>query len=189
SGKHFSDQDLTTFRAFAFESETKLGVNTFEKLRNHFPELEIDSLKALRSKIKDLSGLRPVKYDCCINSCMAYTGDHAEKTSCDYCEEPRHDENGFVRNVFEYIPLGPRLKHLYASPRSAKRNSYRANYKPDINKIADFFDGKLYKKLKKKFVEVLGKVLPRKYFDDPRDIALLLVTDGFQIFRKAKHTC
>ncbi|KIJ26649.1 hypothetical protein M422DRAFT_55435 [Sphaerobolus stellatus SS14] len=32
AGKHFNDQDLTNLRAFAFESETKLGVNTFEKL-------------------------------------------------------------------------------------------------------------------------------------------------------------
>lgn len=40
----------------------------------------------------------------------------------------------------------------------------------------------------KKNIVINGKVLPNKYFEDPRNVLLVGLTDGFQLFKRGKHT-
>jgi hypothetical protein len=52
----------------------------------------------------------------------------------------------------------------------------------------DVFDGEHYHKLRNKHVELNGKTYPHNYFEDPRNLALGLSTDGFAPFKKRKST-
>ncbi|KIJ42790.1 hypothetical protein M422DRAFT_106994, partial [Sphaerobolus stellatus SS14] len=177
----FSEEDFEALRAFAYQSEVRLTSRAYEKLRHTWPELKIDSPKVLRQRIRNLSGLSPVNYDCCVNSCCAFTGHLSDLTQCPHCNEDRFEANGRISHKqFQYIPLKPQLQKLYTSHKS------RHEHQPD--KICDFYDSQVYRELLDKYVEVLDCVLPHKYFGDERDLALLVLTDGFQIFRKRKYT-
>jgi hypothetical protein len=50
--------------------------------------------------------------------------------------------------------------------------------------IKDIFDGKNYKALKTKYIQIDDKTFGCQYFDDHRDIALGLSTDGFALFNR-----
>lgn len=54
-------------------------------------------------------------------------------------------------------------------------------------KMTDIFDGLNYRRLCEK-VELDGKTLSHKYFEDSHDITLGLSTDGFAPFKWRKHT-
>lgn len=56
------------------------------------------------------------------------------------------------------------------------------------NPIEDIYDSHLYRTLRDKYVVVNGHELPVKYFEDPRDVLLTSLTDGFQLFKRGKHT-
>ena len=43
-------------------------------------------------------------YDCCVNSCICFTGEFELLTTCPLCGEPRHDQRRKARNRFRYIP-------------------------------------------------------------------------------------
>ncbi|KIJ25032.1 hypothetical protein M422DRAFT_103022, partial [Sphaerobolus stellatus SS14] len=185
----FSEEDFEALRAFAYQSKVGLTSQAYEKLRHTWPELKIDSLKVLRRHIHNLSGLSPVNYDCCVNSCCAFTGHLSDLTQCPHCNEDRFEANGHIsRKQFQYIPLKPRLQKLYTSHRSAHLNRHQSRHEHQPGKICDFYDSQVYQELLDKYVKVLDCVLPHKYFGDEWDIALLVLTDGFQFFRKRKYT-
>jgi hypothetical protein len=50
-------------------------------------------------------------------------------------------------------------------------------------------DGRNYARLCKEYVTIDQKRRPYRFFDDPRDIALGMSTDGFAPFRRRKQTC
>ena len=56
------------------------------------------------------------------------------------------------------------------------------------DKITDVFDGSHYRSLRRQHVQLGGKELPHKFFEDRRDIALGLSADGFSPFEKRKVT-
>jgi hypothetical protein len=68
-----------------------------------------------------------------------------------------------------------------------KYRGYEHIYEPD--KISDVFDGAHYAGLCRKRVIINGKELPHLYFQDPRDVALGLSTDGFAPFKHRTTTC
>ncbi len=135
-----------------------------------------------------LSGVQCRVIDCCVKSCCAFTGKFSELKECPYCKEARYNSFKKPRNTFKYIPLIPQLQALYGGEESARRMRFRSEHDHTAGGYTDIFDGKLYQQLLKKHVVVDGKELPHKFFEDPCDIALQIVTDGFQIFKKAKHT-
>ncbi len=61
-----------------------------------------------------------------------------------------------------------------------------ANSVPGL--ITDIFDSENYQSLKSKYVQIAERVFKHKYFDNHRDIALGLATDGFAPFNKRKST-
>jgi hypothetical protein len=71
----------------------------------------------------------------------------------------------------------------------AEQMQYRAHvHKHDLGKMTDVFDGSHYRSLLGQRVQLNGKPLRHRFFDDHRDIALGLSTDGFSPFKKWKIT-
>jgi hypothetical protein len=65
---------------------------------------------------------------------------------------------------------------------------YRDKHQHTLGRSTDVYHGSNYRSLKGKRVEFGGKTLNHTYFDDPRDIALGLSTDGFAPFKRRKKT-
>jgi hypothetical protein len=66
---------------------------------------------------------------------------------------------------------------------------YRSKYQHDGTNLQDVMDGANYQRLRGTHVTINGQSSSYKYFEDHRDIALGLSTDGFCPFRKRKKTC
>src|SRR5208282_3395370 len=131
------DADMTrSMKFFAFENHGNLSDNTYDRLRTLLAEADvpIHSLKTSWISIQTQLDLRVRNYDCCIEGCMAFTGEHKKRRKYEYCKELRFVEpDGVVeddslfypdfelyttlkaRAVFIYIPIIPRLKLLYAN--------------------------------------------------------------------------
>ncbi|KIO23573.1 hypothetical protein M407DRAFT_46621, partial [Tulasnella calospora MUT 4182] len=183
----------TAIKTFKLQMEVNLGANAYQKFRATFTNLELPSLKTLRREMHDLCGIEPVVYHCCKNSCMCFAGPYTTLTSCLYCQHDRFKPNGQPYNQFHYIPLIPQIRALYAGKTSATAMRYRAmhefdNWLKDDRPITDIYDSDLYRNLRQSQIEVNGHVLPESYFGDPRDVLLTSLTDGFQLFRRGKHT-
>ena len=71
-----------------------------------------------------------------------------------------------------HIPIETILKNTYRNEEKAKAMRYRHDYQAS-EKIADFFDGEIYKKI-------------RSNFTDERDVALSFSTDGFRPYKTKK---
>lgn len=150
-------------------------------------------MKVCRARLQALSGFKPDRYDCCVNSCCCFAGEHKDRTKCPYCGENRYifDCMGKKksRKVFKYLPFIPRLISMYANPTKAKEARYRAFEHEHIQgKISDVFDSWIYRRLLGKRVVINGSTVPHRYFSDPRDIVLGLSTDGFCPFKRRKAT-
>ena len=183
--------DHTICRAFAFKVSTYMADAAWKKaplaFQTTFP---LPTLLQLHSRISFLAGFNAQTYDCCPNSCVCYTGPHAHATSCTYCGLSQYHTNGKPRKKFTYIPLIPRLQAFCANHKVATTMQYRCQSEsgsvPGV--IKDVFDGENYKALKSKHIQVDKTVFENRYFDDHRDIALGLSTDGFAPFNRRKST-
>ncbi|TFY81334.1 hypothetical protein EWM64_g2680 [Hericium alpestre] len=185
-----SNNDRQLLRLYAFKLRHHITDSAYKDLGSVFPHQDIPSLTSARTRIALLAGFKPVLYDCCPNSCVCYTGPHSNLDSCPYCSTSRYQSNGRARKHFTYLPLIPRLRAAVGSKGVAAQMRYRAfEHAPEEDVIKDVFDSKRYKRLCRQRVVVDGHELPHKFFDDPRDIALGLSTDGFAPFRKRKSTC
>ncbi|KIK97906.1 hypothetical protein PAXRUDRAFT_112727, partial [Paxillus rubicundulus Ve08.2h10] len=126
-----------------------------------------------------LSGVKPVMYDCCPNSCVAYTKKYIHHQSCPFCKESRLNTDGKPRRQFTYFPLIPRLQGYFQSLDTIKLMSYRELYQRNPGEISDVFDGDHYQRLLRHRVVVDGEKLNHRYFSGSRDIALSLSTDSY----------
>jgi hypothetical protein len=153
------------------------------------PDERLRSIKQLRSLACKLSGFTPKEIDCCINTCVAFTGYLKNMDKCPVCGEPRLDEKQKWRNTFSYLPLIPQLCALYTSPDIAKKMRYLHQYQNPENSISDIFDGDRYKELRRKNVIVEGHTQPYKYFEDEHQIALGLSADGMCPFKRWTNSC
>jgi Transposase family tnp2 len=138
-----------------------------------------------------LSRFEPVKFVCCINSCVCYTGPYADLDKCPRCGTSRLNEFGRARRTFSYMPLIPRLRALMSNRTYATHLQYRADEHANARtpgKITDILDGLHYRSLLGERVVVGDRTYPHNYFSDHRGIALGFATDGFAPFKKRKHT-
>lgn len=190
-----SSPEWSAIKAFKLQIEIGLGTNAFEKLRFTFPELgEIPSIKALRSQMESLAGLKPKLYNICQNVCICYTGAHANATHCPYCKQPRFRPNGKdPYRQFPYLPVIPQLQALYANAETAKAMRHRSEHHLDnaedpLGTISDIYDASHYQSLLDKHVIVDGRRLPHRFFQYPQDVLLVKLTDGFRLFKRGNHT-
>ncbi|PIL32951.1 hypothetical protein GSI_05069 [Ganoderma sinense ZZ0214-1] len=190
SGEDLTEEDMRILRPFSLKVDKHIPSNTYELFLPTFPESKVATWKTAQAHVARLSGFQPESYDCCINSCCAFTGPHASLSACPYCSEPRYNPSGKPRKVFIYLPVIPRLKAFLANKPMATEMKYRAEeqarHTPGV--IRDVTDSENYRTLLNKNVIVDGKTLSHKYFDDPRDVALGLSTDGFAPFKRCTKT-
>jgi len=64
--------------------------------------------------------------------------------------------------------------------------SYRANYQRDSLHISDVFDGHQYWNLLSETVTIDGVPCNHRFFSEARDVAIGMMMDGFQIFKRAR---
>jgi hypothetical protein len=188
-----SASDLSILRAYSFKVDEHLTDEAFAKIPYAFPSEPVPSVDICRSRVQFLSGLKPERYDCCINSCCCFAGEHKDRVKCPYCKQDRYifDRKGKrkPRKVFNYLPFIPRLVAMYANPTKAKESQYRAfEHKHTPGKIVDVFDSYIYRRLLGKKVVIGGNATSNQYFSDPRDVALGLSTDGFGPFKRRQTT-
>ncbi|KAF5337458.1 hypothetical protein D9758_018018 [Tetrapyrgos nigripes] len=193
SAATLAEYDLAICRAFAYKLTTHTTDRAFAKTPYAFPrhpsQLPLPKLDGIRSRVTALSSVVPRLFDCCPNSCCAYTGHHADLDTCPYCHEKRFRANGKPRKQFTYIPLIPRLQAFTRSTDMVEKMQYRAReHKHKAGHLNDIFDGTTYRKLRRRHVHINHTPLPHKYFEDERDCALGLSTDGFAPHKRRKKT-
>lgn len=186
--------EYAAIRAYKYQIEVNLGSNAFAKLLYTFPELDsIPSLKALRSQMQAMSGLKPELYDCCTNVCICYAGAFADVVTCPYCHEPRRHSNGASRRHFAYLPVIPQLQAMYANTKMASSMRYRHNTHQThagdpAGTISDIYHSSHYQSLLHQAVVVNSQELGHSYFNQPQDVLLINMTDGFRLFKRGHHS-
>ncbi|EPS96541.1 hypothetical protein FOMPIDRAFT_1104202, partial [Fomitopsis schrenkii] len=184
-----SNEEINLLKASALKVQDYLSEATFDKFRTTFDTPGLCSSQEARRRIDFLAEFKPVRYHCCVNSCIAYAGPaYANLNACPKCEEPRYHDcmNRRPRKVFTYLPLTPRLLSLVSHPEQARLMRYRAYEHPtnrEADKMTDVFDASHYQNLLGTRVTVDGAELNHNFFCDSRDIALGFSTDGFSPFK------
>jgi hypothetical protein len=188
SAEIVSTSDMSTLRAYAFKINAHLTDTSFAQLPFTFPNDVVPTVNISRSRIQFLSGVTPVHYHCCINSCCCFVGPHKDLTCCPYCHEDCYLPHGDGQRqkpskIFNYIPLIPHLVTMYANAEKAKEMRYQAFEHDHIDgRTTDVF----YQWLLRKKVNVGRQALPHQYCSDPQDATLGLSTYGFGPFKKCK---
>ncbi|KAJ7302894.1 hypothetical protein DFH08DRAFT_988548, partial [Mycena albidolilacea] len=185
-----TDKAMDSIRAHNFKVNIDLGSRAYAKMKRAFPQLrDLPTLCNLQSEIAFLSGIKPVKYDCCKQSCCCFCGPYSALETCPYCDEPRYDSRGRPRATFDYLPLIPRLQALFSDKEMCEELLYRARHKSASGKIEDIFDSLHYRRLRQRNVSVEDSVLAHLFFEQDTDIAMGLSADGVCPFKNRKSTC
>jgi hypothetical protein len=125
-----SDEQRQTLRAIAYKLKHRQTEAAFNDLPFVYPNSETPTWKAAQTQLLKISGLAPILYDCCINSCCCFAGPHVNRTMCPYCNEARYDQSKQPRRRFSYIPLIPRILAAFRNAEQAKRRRYRSEAYP-----------------------------------------------------------
>ena len=140
------------------------------------------SLYKIKNYLKDVTGLIPVFYDMCENSCICYTDQYELYQNCPICNSTRLDSRGKAKKVMPYLSIINRLKMQFNNKNRAEellyRHEYITNKDDNDDDLDDIFDGKIYKEL-----------VNNNLFKDERDIALTVSCDGYQIFKQKTDDC
>ncbi|KAG8705013.1 hypothetical protein FRC09_003206 [Ceratobasidium sp. 395] len=185
--RHLTPCDRKTLSFLAARLRTHFSRETYEDLRRHAcEELGLPSDFVAWRRLKILSNnLETRSYECCVQSCICYLGKYRDLRSCPKCKSPRYGAAGKPRRYFHYTPLIPQLIGLFQSRDMVKKMRHRVKHDKyraaNPGKISDVFDGSLYRTLRTKKVFEEGDY---KFFDKPKDIALGLGTDGFNLFKR-----
>ncbi|KAH7338458.1 hypothetical protein B0J17DRAFT_545322, partial [Rhizoctonia solani] len=188
-----SAEDQLIVDAFNYRMTTNITANAAALLPYAFQDqrlADVPSLYKIQLRTAALSGIAPVLYDQCKNSCCCYTGDLKNLISCPYCRPPCFKPDGTpAAKPFSYLPLIPRLKAAMANTRIRNLMGYRDKHTQNrqTGQFTDIFDGSHYLGLLDKFVPC-ARVKDRQFFQDARDIALGPSTDRFCPFKKRKQS-
>ncbi len=140
------------------------------------------SLYKIKKYLKDITGLVPVFYDMCENSCICYTGQYETYQNCPICESTRLDIRGKAKKIMPYLSIKDRLQIQFNDGNRAKEllyhHEYIINKHNDNDDLDNIFDGKIYKEL-----------VEENLFNDKRDIAFTASCDRYQIFKQKTDDC
>jgi len=165
----------------------KMSQSAFKQLQFSFRNrLALPSEYIIFRRIATLSEVIQVKYDCCPNSCIAYTGKYSILPSCPFCKESRLNARGKPHQQFTYFPLIPHLQGFFQSVEMMDLLRYRARFTQNSGTITNVFDGIHYQNLLKEFVMIDRKKLSHRYFSDPHDLALGLCTDSYMLSKRRR---
>jgi hypothetical protein len=178
--EELSEQEILEIRRLWWKLKYNISDNAYDDLPDivDFDINNFTSLYRAKKRLSRLTGIIGTNLHCCVNSCVAYTGDYATLKECPVCHEPRLADENKPRKKFTIIPLIPRLQLQYKDLERARHLRYRAEYIQHMGNFGDVFDGDAYMEL-----------CDQGFFSDERDVALGVSTDGFQIFRQRTNDC
>jgi hypothetical protein len=138
------------------------------------------SLYKVKKYLKEITGLVPVFYDMCENSCICYTGQYESYQNCPICDSTRLDAKGKAKKVMPYLSIKDRLNIQFNDENRARELIYRHKYitNKEDDDLDEIFDGKIYKEL-----------VDENLFNDKRDVAFIASCDGYQIFKQKTDDC
>ena len=119
----------------------------------HFPNVKLPPMWHMNNKLEKMLQLKPQIYDCCVNSCHAYTRDDADAEKCRFCKTDRYHPlqqgHNMRRPVKQWVffPLIPRLILQYKGGRAQVLTEYRDSFRTARSSFCNFrdiFDGDLY---------------------------------------------
>lgn len=116
--RHFVNNDLASRDHYD-------TTRRIELLNN--PDSAFLSYDQVKRRLRWLSGVIPIEYDMCPNTCIAYTGPHSSLESCprSTCNTSRYiPGTRTARRRFSTIPIGPVIQAFYASPGTAEHMHY-----------------------------------------------------------------
>ena len=87
-------------------------------IKTCYPDSTMLSFAQVRNRLKSITGVLPLHFDMCINSCIAFTSIFSELIRCPSCGEPRYENSNqsTPRRQFVTLPLGPQLQALWRNP-------------------------------------------------------------------------
>ncbi|KAK1413407.1 hypothetical protein QVD17_35180 [Tagetes erecta] len=134
---------------------------------NKLPENFYDTKKSLEKL-----SLPKERIDVCKNHCMLFYKQDKTLTHCKHCGESRYksDKNKVSNLVMTYLPIGPRLKKLYMSTKTAKYMTWHSDHKTKDGSMAHPSDGKAWKHFDAENPNFANEI---------RNVRLGLCTDGF----------
>ena len=92
----WTDEELLSFRLYDIkqtENVSRRAYERFSKVIRQFSMTPSYAIQATLHHLEDVTGIRHQRYDCCINSCLAYTED-TEATKCPHCDANRYHTGG-----------------------------------------------------------------------------------------------
>ncbi|KAJ0475406.1 putative Transposase-associated domain-containing protein [Helianthus annuus] len=112
------------------------------------------------------------RIDVCKNHCMLFYKQDKTLTRCKYCKESRYKshKNKVPNLVMSYMPIGPRLKRLYMSSKTAKDMTWHHDHKTTEGSMAHPSDGIAWKHF---------DAVDPDFAKEIRNVRLGLCTDGF----------
>lgn len=180
----FSGEEKDNIKAIALKIGNQLTRKAYKGVQQLTKGyMAIGSEYAAGRILERASGLSFQIYDCCVNSCICFTGEFDLLTICPLCEEPRYDRRQKARNRFRYIPIIPRLQAMFRDQEVIKLLLYRFQRQADPNQIDDVWDGTILRELLNKYVAIDGQIQGYLYGELDTDIFLAFTCDGISIHK------
>ncbi|KAK0527858.1 hypothetical protein OC842_004734 [Tilletia horrida] len=167
------DATKNAYDAFARNLE---AVNQDIKILSHYRAIQLS---------KKVTGLQEERWDVCVNSCRAFTGNHEDEdvTDCDICHEPRFDAQGKPRQSYVTLPFLPRIRAAFATATASDylhtcTESAKQTWETDEHRFRDWADGEQHQHL-----------LAHGFFSDPRHDAFMLSLDSTKLVDSKDSDC
>jgi len=166
---------------------TNASQETYNSVRQsvyrRYPDSTIISFDRVKRQIAELSGVVPVLYDMCVNSCLAYAGPWTECEHCPLCNEPRYDLHQTSRRQFYTLPIGPQLQALWRISDGARAMRYRERRTQEL--LAELLDNNGDLHVYDDILcgsDYLDQVIDNRIKSG--DMVLMLSIDGAQLYQK-----
>lgn len=106
--ERLTEEEMDSIKMMTIRQFGHISVRNYERIRYSFRnKVHLLTLQVLGTRISKLSGVTPEIYDCCINTCHAFTLEYADEHICSVCGQPRFDEKGSPRQRYQFIPTIP----------------------------------------------------------------------------------
>jgi hypothetical protein len=140
--KHF----IKALRVFL--STTNASQATYNTIRSSLVECYPDdaflSFSQMKQQVEQLSGIVPISYNMCRDTCVGFTGPLVDCDRCPMCGKDRYlPGTKEPHRQFIIILLGPVIQALYGSLETAEKMHYCERATSDILDYAREHDGKL----------------------------------------------
>jgi hypothetical protein len=176
-----TSQEKTSFAFHDIGLTHHVSREAVQGFRSLQPDKPFD-YRTSRDRIKMLTGVAEVRYDCCVKGCISYSlPKYADLEVCpiEKCKHPRYRNGSGGKLVpyaqHSYIPVAHRLRLMYSDKERAREMmeyTYQCEQDRENNIRSDFWTGELFRDLQAKGL-----------FSLRTDVALALSSDGVKVFK------